>query len=100
MNDQPADLDFAGAAATVIVRVVPSARVKRIGNHWRAEQKLHGTLRHADLNLLDGILLEHVALLNVDAEHASTSQHSADYHSGAQGEAVETIRGMGHNGRE
>ena len=64
------------AAAAEVVGVVPSVAVEAVGDHRRAEQELDLAARHADVDLDDVLVVEQVALLDVDAIDASREGQS------------------------
>ncbi len=76
VDDEPA-LDGVGrAAAPKVIGVVPAIAVKAVGDHRCAEQELNLAARHADVDLGDVLVVEQVALLDVDAIDASREGES------------------------
>ena len=78
--------------------------MEAVGHHRRAEQKLDLAAGHADLDLDDVLVVEQVALLNVDAVDAGRERQDGES-DGRRLEiscairpvAVERQLGLGHN---
>src|SRR5688572_5046227 len=66
-----AALQRARMSAAQAVYVVPAVRIERVHHHGRAEQEAHLAARHADLDLIDLLGIEQVALLHVHAIDAA-----------------------------
>ena len=54
------------AALAEIIDVIPAFLVEGVGDDRRAKQKAHLTAGHADLNCIDIVIFQQVALLHVD----------------------------------
>lgn len=58
-------------ALALIKKIIPAIAMERIGDHGRAEQKLHLFARHTRCEFFTCFGFDDVALLNLDAMHAA-----------------------------
>jgi hypothetical protein len=62
-----------------VIQIVPAIPVEDIRHHRRAQQVAHLGARHADLQLVDGLAFQVIALLDVEAIDA-TAECAREHH--------------------
>ena len=78
VHDNPPPVGVRRAPAAKVIGVVPAIAVKAVGDHRRAEQELDLTACHAEVDLDDVLVVEQIALLDVDAIDASCEGESGE----------------------
>ena len=75
MDDHPSSVDIARTAKLQKIRIVPAVLMETVLNHWRAQQELDLAAGHSNLHLIDYVLFEQIALLNIDSIDAGTQEY-------------------------